>query len=122
MMKNIKIPIVILSLVFLSGLLAGTMALAAEAPKAGDRLTVAGMLQNPQGKGVKEVEVEVLVNGQHVKTMKDEDIATGKSGAFVGELRATGRNPAGCQGRGQGLQTLLGTVDTHCRAGGGGWC
>ena len=70
MMKNIKIPIVILSLVFLSGLLAGTMALAAEAPKAGDRLTVAGMLQNPQGKGVKEVEVEVLVNGQHVKAMK----------------------------------------------------
>jgi Na+/H+ antiporter NhaD/arsenite permease-like protein len=87
MLKNIKIPIVILSLVFLAGLLAATMALAAEAPKAGDRLTVAGMLQNPQGKGVKEVEVEVLVNGQPVKpTGKEEEIITGKSGSFVGEF------------------------------------
>ena len=87
MLKNIKIPIIILSLVFLAGLLAGTMALAAEAPKAGDRLTVAGMLQNPQGKGVKEVEVEVLVNGQPVKPAgQEEEIITGKSGSFVGEF------------------------------------
>ncbi len=71
MLKNIKIPIVILSLVFLAGFLTANFALAAEAPKAGDRLTVAGMLQNPQGKGVKEVEVEVLVNGQHVKTGRE---------------------------------------------------
>jgi Na+/H+ antiporter NhaD/arsenite permease-like protein len=87
MLKNLKIPIIILSLVFLAGLLAGTLALAAEAPKAGDRLTVAGMLQNPQGKGVKEVEVEVLVNGQPVMpTGQDEGILTGKSGGFVGEF------------------------------------
>jgi Na+/H+ antiporter NhaD/arsenite permease-like protein len=85
MLKNIKIPLIILSLVFLAGLLSAPLASAAGAPKAGDRLTVAGVMQNPQGKGVKEVEVEVLVDGQHVKTGKDENIATGKSGAFVGE-------------------------------------
>ena len=87
MLKNLKIPIIMLALVFLTGLLAATVALAAEAPKTGDRLTVAGMLQNPQGKGVKEVEVEVLVNGQPVKPAgKEEEIITGKSGSFVGEF------------------------------------
>ncbi len=75
-----------LSLVFLAGFLAATLALAAPAPQAGDRLSVAGAMKNPQGRGVKEVEVEVLVNGQHVKAIKDEDIATGKSGAFLGEF------------------------------------
>ena len=86
MLKNIKIPIIMLSLVFLAGLLAATVALAAPAPQTGDRLSVAGAMKNPQGRGVKEVEVEVLVNGQHVKAIKDEDIATGKSGAFLGEF------------------------------------
>ncbi len=86
MLKNIKIPIIMLSMVFLAGLLAATVALAAPAPQTGDRLSVAGAMKNPQGRGVKEVEVEVLVNGQHVKAIKDEDIATGKSGAFLGEF------------------------------------
>ena len=86
MLKNIKIPLIILSLVFLAGLLAATVALAGPAPQAGDRLSVAGAMKNPQGRGVKEVEVEVLVDGQHVKAIKDEDIATGKSGAFLGEF------------------------------------
>ena len=86
MLKNIKIPIIMLSMVFLTGLLAATVALAAPAPQTGDRLSVAGAMKNPQGRGVKEVEVEVLVNGQHVKAIKDEDIATGKSGAFLGEF------------------------------------
>ena len=87
-MRNyLKIPIYLLSLIFLAGLLAATVSLAAEAPTAGDRLTVAGMLQNPQGKGVKEVEVEVLVNGQPVKPSgKEEEIISGKSGSFVGEF------------------------------------
>ena len=75
-----------LSLVFLAGLLAANIALAAPVPQAGDRLSVAGAMKNPQGRGVKEVEVEVLVNGQHVKAIKDEEIATGKSGAFLGEF------------------------------------
>ena len=58
----------------------------AAAPQTGDRLSVAGVVQNPQGRGVKEVEVEVLVNGQHVKTAKDDEIVTGKSGSFLAEF------------------------------------
>ncbi len=86
MLKNIKIPIIMLSLVFLAGILAATVSLAAAATP-GDRLTVAGMLQNPQGKGVKEVEVEVLVNGQPIKpTGQEEGVLSGKSGSFVGEF------------------------------------
>ncbi|AEB09179.1 SLC13 family permease [Desulfobacca acetoxidans] len=86
MLKNVKISIIMLSLIFLAGLLAGTTAMAVPSNQAGDRLSVAGTMKNPQGRGVKEVEVEVLVNGQHVQTMKDEDVATGKSGAFLGEF------------------------------------
>ena len=86
MLKNIKIPIIMLSLVFLAGILAATVSLAAAATP-GDRLTVAGTLQNPQGKGVKEVEVEVLVNGQPIKpTGQEEGVLSGKSGSFVGEF------------------------------------
>ena len=87
MLKKIKIPLVLLSLVFLAGLLAATLALAAPAPQTGDRLSVAGAMKNPQGRGVKEVEVEVLVNGQHVRPVgKDADIATGSTGSFVSEF------------------------------------
>ena len=39
------------------------------------------------GKGLKEVEVEVLVNGQHVKpTGKEAEIITGKPGGFVADF------------------------------------
>jgi Na+/H+ antiporter NhaD/arsenite permease-like protein len=86
MLKKIKIPLSLLSLVFLAGLLTAGVALAAPPPQAGDRLSVAGVMQNPQGRGVKEVEVEVLVNGRHVKTAKDDDIVTGKSGSFMAEF------------------------------------
>ena len=86
MRKYIRMLLVMLSLVSLAGLVTPEASLAAPAPQAGDRLSVAGAMKNPQGRGVKEVEVEVLVNGQHVKAIKDEDIATGKSGAFLGEF------------------------------------
>jgi len=86
MLKNIKIPIIMLSLVLLAGLLTANIALAAEAPP-GDRLSVAGVVKNPQGKAIKEVDIEVLVNGQHVKPVgKDADIATGSTGSFVSEF------------------------------------
>ncbi len=61
-------------------------ALAAPELKTGDRLSVAGVIQNPQGKGVKEVELHVLINGQPVNTGKGEGIVTGKFGSFHAEF------------------------------------
>ena len=56
-----------------------SLALAAPA----DRLTVSGALLTPQMKPVKEVEIEVLVNGQAVKPVgKEEEISSGSKGAF----------------------------------------
>ena len=56
-----------------------SLALAAPA----DRLTVSGAFLNPQRKPVKEVEIEVLVNGQAVKPVgKEEEISSGSKGAF----------------------------------------
>lgn len=48
-----------------------------------DRLTVSGAFLNPQQKPIKEVKIEVLVNGQAVKPMgKEEEITSGSTGAF----------------------------------------
>ncbi|MDI6853979.1 MAG: ArsB/NhaD family transporter [Deltaproteobacteria bacterium] len=58
----------------------------AAVPEPGDRLTVSGVIKNPQGKGVKEVEVEVLVNGRHQETVDGEEVVTGKHGAFMAEV------------------------------------
>ena len=53
-----------------------------------DRLTVSGIFKNPSGKGIKEVDVEVLVNGQHIKPVgKEESIVTGKPGAFAADFQ-----------------------------------
>jgi Na+/H+ antiporter NhaD/arsenite permease-like protein len=70
-----------------------SLALAAAA----DRLTVSGVFQNPQKKPVKEVEVEVLVNGKAVKPVgKDEEISSGSKGAFSVEFQLPpGTLPAG---------------------------
>ena len=59
---------------------------AASAP-AGDHLTLSGQVMNPMGKGLREAEVEVLVNGRHVKPLSQEmEIVTGKPGAYVAEF------------------------------------
>ncbi|MGQ9688137.1 MAG: SLC13 family permease [Desulfobaccales bacterium] len=58
-------------------------ALAAE-PGPKDRLSLAGSIKNLQGKGVKEVEVEVLLNGRPLKPEgKEETIITGSQGNFL---------------------------------------
>jgi len=77
----------ILTFLVIAGLLASPAVIAAPAPAPGDHLAVSGLVTNPMGKGLKEVEVEVLVNGQHVKpTGKDADIITGKPGGFVADF------------------------------------
>ncbi len=81
-------PFVILLLAgFLFSLLlcSGVWAQAPEPPA--DRLTVSGTFRSPTGKPVKEVEVEVLVGGQHVAPLgKEAEIVTGKNGSFLAEF------------------------------------
>ena len=67
-------------------MLAASVVFAAPAP-AGDRLTVSGLVTDPMGKGLKEVEVEVLVNGQYHKPVgKEAAIITGKPGGYVADF------------------------------------
>jgi len=56
------------------------------APPAGEHLSLAGVMKNPQGQGVKEVAVTVLVNGQPVKPANGEEIITDKSGSFLADF------------------------------------
>jgi Na+/H+ antiporter NhaD/arsenite permease-like protein len=57
-------------------------------PEAGDRLTVSGFIADAQNKGVKEVEIELLVNGrQFTPQGRDEHIETGNKGGFVGRYQ-----------------------------------
>jgi Na+/H+ antiporter NhaD/arsenite permease-like protein len=60
--------------------------LAQAAVSNGEKLSVAGRVKNPQGRGVKEVAVTVLVNGQPVQPANGEEIITDKSGSFLAEF------------------------------------
>ncbi len=56
-------------------------------PAKGDLLSLGGKIKNPQGEGVKEVEIEVLVNGKPVKPEREkEHFVTGDKGSFFGEF------------------------------------
>jgi len=81
-------PRVILSLVLLITFCLAAPSLNAAPPApAGDRLSVAGTFVDGQGKGIKEVEVEVLVNGRHVKPLGDEEeIVSGSKGSFLAQF------------------------------------
>jgi Na+/H+ antiporter NhaD/arsenite permease-like protein len=79
-MQQISFPL-------LAILLLASGALAAAPPSTpGDRLVISGIIKNPQGKPVKEAEVEFLVNGRHVKALTAE-VATAEAGSFVAELQ-----------------------------------
>ena len=81
---------VILQCLVIAGLFFTSAAIAVPDPP-GDRLLLAGSIKNLQGKGIKEVEVEVLVNGRHAKPAgKEERIATGSQGLFRGEFQLPG--------------------------------
>src|SRR5208337_4228000 len=57
-------------------------------PETGDKLTVSGVIEDTQGKGVKEVEIELLLNGRKVPAQgQDERLGSGGQGAFVGRYR-----------------------------------
>lgn len=77
----------ILIFLLIAGFLVASAALAAPVAPPGDHLAVSGLVTNPMGKGLKEVEVEVLVNGQHVKPPgKEAEVVTGKPGGFVADF------------------------------------
>jgi Na+/H+ antiporter NhaD/arsenite permease-like protein len=76
-----------LTFLVITGVLSATTVIAAPAPAPGDHLAVSALVTDPMGKGLKEVEVEVLVNGRHVKPVgKAEEVATGKPGGFVADF------------------------------------
>jgi len=86
MRKRLASFLYILTFLLIAGLLAASAVFAAPAP-ASDHLAISGLVTNPMGKGLKEVEVEVLVNGQHVKpTGKEAEVVTGKPGGFVADF------------------------------------
>jgi Na+/H+ antiporter NhaD/arsenite permease-like protein len=86
MRKRLTSFLYILTVLLIAGILAFPALAAAPAP-AGDHLAVSGKMTNPMGKGLKEVEVEVLVNGRHVKPLgKDAEIVTGKPGGYVADF------------------------------------
>ena len=88
MRKRLTSFLYILTVLLIAGFLASPAVLAAPAPApAGDHLAVSGLITNPMGKGLKEVEVEVLVNGRHVKPAgKEAEVVTGKPGGFVADF------------------------------------
>ena len=69
-------------------LLAGlVLALLAADTRAEDHLNLAGTVKNTQGKGIKDVAVEVTVNGQPLQPLgKEADVRTGASGSFAAEF------------------------------------
>jgi len=57
----------------------------ASQPEKGDNLAVSGVIADAQGKGIRETEIELLVNGKPVTPVgRDERLETGGKGGFVG--------------------------------------
>jgi Na+/H+ antiporter NhaD/arsenite permease-like protein len=68
----------------------------ASPPAGGDKLTVAGIIADAQGKGIKEAEIELLVNGKPFSAPEGERLETGSKGSFVGRYQLPrGTLPAG---------------------------
>jgi Na+/H+ antiporter NhaD/arsenite permease-like protein len=80
-------PKVLLGLILLVTFCLAAPSLNAASQAPGDRLSVAGSFLDEQGEGIKEVEVEVLVNGYLAEpTGEDKKIITGSKGSFLAEF------------------------------------
>src|SRR5574340_540483 len=78
------LAIPVLMAVFL-GLCSSPLHVSAAPPETGDRLMVSGVVEDAQGKGVREVEIELWVNERQVAPQGREGrIETGNQGGFVG--------------------------------------
>jgi len=81
--RTVKVLLIILLAVFV-----WPLGSSAAPPETGDHLTVSGIIADAQGKGVKEAEIELRVNGQIIKPLgRDEHLETGGKGSFVGRYR-----------------------------------
>ena len=75
---------------------------------------MSGAFLNPQKKPVKEVEIEVLVNGQAVKPMgKDAEITSGSKGAFSAVFELPPGTLPAAKVEVKGAQTFLGASQAH---------
>jgi Na+/H+ antiporter NhaD/arsenite permease-like protein len=77
------------SLLFLTAVVTVFFSLSSQVLSApADHLTVSGAFVNAQNKPVKEVEIEILINGQAVKPVgKDAEISSGSKGAFSAQFQ-----------------------------------
>ncbi len=81
--RTVKVLIIILLAVF-----AWPLASNPSPPETGDNLTVSGIIADAQGKGVKEAEIELLVDGKKITPLgRDEHLGSGSKGGFVGRYR-----------------------------------
>ena len=88
--------LIILCLMLIPGLSAATARAADSGPQ--DRLSLAGSILNTEGGGVKEADVEVLVNGRHAKPEgKKASIVTGSQGGFLGQFHLPAGSLAGAR-------------------------
>jgi Na+/H+ antiporter NhaD/arsenite permease-like protein len=86
MHKRLTSFLQILTALLIAGFLTPSLVLAAPASP-GDRLTLSGVVANPMGKGLKEAEVRVLLDGHHLKPVgKEHEIITGKPGGYVADF------------------------------------
>ncbi len=82
---------IFLVLLLLSMWVPGAVAAPPVAGPMGDRLAVSGLVINPQGKAVKDVQVGFRVNGREFKPGgEDGEVITGQTGAFVTEILLPG--------------------------------
>jgi Na+/H+ antiporter NhaD/arsenite permease-like protein len=81
----------ILTFSFLAFFLFATPGAASTQPETGDLLSVAGVVRDPQGRGIQGVRVEVALNGQPVPSESPEAIVTDQKGNFLVKFMA----PAG---------------------------
>jgi Na+/H+ antiporter NhaD/arsenite permease-like protein len=81
--RAVKVLITILLAVFACPLGSG-----ATPAEPGDHLTVSGIVMDAQGKGIREAEIELLVNGRKITPLgRDEHLESGGKGSFVGRYR-----------------------------------
>ena len=83
MTKSLSCQKFILAFSFLAFCLFSTPGAASTQPETGDLLSVAGVVRDPQGRGIQGVRVEVALTGQPVSSESPEALVSDKRGSFL---------------------------------------